>query len=521
MSKPEPDASAPAPAAAPAPAPDGAGPEVAVTAEATAAVGPDPAAVGPDPAGVGPDADEGAAPAAATAPADRVELTKPAAAAVEEPVPPAGPVSAGPAPAGPDDPWAAPAPGATPSAPHTPSLPYAPPLAGQVPPPGRIPPPAATGWATVPPGALSGYQPGYAYPQEPGATNGFAVAALVTGLLCLWPLPLVFGIVALIQLHRRNERGRGMAVTGVVLGALGTLGLLVGLLGVVAAGVDATEDADRPARAPKAPPGGVVWSSLKAGDCYNLPGDHSGTGRGSGTADQSVLWVSRVPCLLPHQGEVAGTARIPESDGPGYPGEPRVRERAAALCGPVLDEYALDYWAVPDGMDEVYLYPSRANWKSGERDVTCAYEDRDGQHRGSVRTDRAALNPAQLAYLEAARAFNSAYWDEPDAEIDEAAPEYRTWARKMAEASRKEAEDLSRTSTNWPEGARPKVAELAAAQREAATAWDTAAKTTDGTALEREVRRARTLVAKSTRLTTEIRRELGLSTGEQVGDIQA
>ncbi|MFD0349032.1 septum formation family protein [Kitasatospora aburaviensis] len=230
--------------------------------------------------------------------------------------------------------------------------------------------------------------------------------------------------------------------------------------------------------------------------------------------------MSRVPCTLPHQGEVAGTARIPDSDGPGYPGETRVRERAAALCGPVLDEYALDYWAVPDGMDEVYLYPSRGNWKSGERDVTCAYEDRDGLHRGSVRTDRAALNPAQLAYLEAARAFNSAYWEEPDAEIAEARSEYSAWARKMAEASRKEAEDLSRTSTNWPEGARPKVAELAAAQREAATAWDTAAKTTDGTALEREVRRAKSLVAKSTGLTTEIRRELGLSTGEQVGDIQ-
>ncbi|WP_395294537.1 DUF4190 domain-containing protein [Kitasatospora hibisci] len=466
-------------------------------------------------------------------PADRVELTKPVPAGAEEPVTtagpapagpapvgpapvgpapvgpaPVGPAPAGPAPAGPGDPWAAPAPGATPHVPPTP------------PPAGQVPPPAATGWATVPPGALSGYQPGYAYPQAPGATNGFAVAALVTGLLCLWPLPLVFGIVALIQLHRRNERGRAMAVTGVVLGALGTLGLLAGLLGVVAAGVDVAEDAGRPARAPKAPPGAVVWSSLSAGHCYNLPGDRSGTDPGSGTADQSVFWVSRVPCMLPHQGEVAGTARIPESDGPGYPGEARVRERAAALCGPVLDEYALDYWAVPDGMDEVYLYPSRANWKSGEHEVTCAYEDREGLHRGSVRTDRASLNPAQLAYLEAARAFNSAYWDEPDAEIDEARSEFRAWARTMAEASRKEAEDLSRTSTNWPEGARPKVAELAAAQREAATAWDTAAKTTDGTALEREVRRAKTLVARSTRLTTEIRRELGLSTGEQVGDIQ-
>ncbi|MFD0276574.1 DUF4190 domain-containing protein [Kitasatospora sp. NPDC127111] len=519
MPSPEPDAPAPAPDA---PAADAAPADVAVPdvpvadapSDGSASAGPGadgpvadprvvdaPAPDAPTPDAPAPDAPIPDAPASDAG----VELIKPSGWDAAPPAPdaPAVPPQSPelPAPAAPADPWAAPDARALSGAP--------------VPP---VPPPPATGWAAVPPGALSGYQPGYAYPQAPEVTNGFAVAALITGLLCMWPLAFAFGTIALVQIPKRNERGRGMAVTGVVLGVLGLLSFLVLFIGALATGVDASDRTDRPAHLPKAPPGSVLWSTLKAGDCYNPPGVPAGDDPEGG--DLTVSWVLKAPCAGPHFGEVAGTVRIPDGDGPGYPGESRLRERAATLCGPVLDEYALDYWAVPDGMEEVYLYPSRANWKSGERSVTCAYEDRYTQHRGSVRTDRAALTPAQLGYLEAARAFNNAYWNEPDAEVAHANAEYRAWARQMADASRKEAEELSKGSTVWPEAARPKVAELAAAQREAATAWDTAARTTDGTALEREVRRAKSLVAKSAKLSLEIRRELGLSTGEQVGDIQ-
>ncbi|AUY49990.1 DUF4190 domain-containing protein [Streptomyces sp. CB01881] len=515
MSKPEPDAPVPAPdvPASDVPVtdvPEARGPVTDVPVAGVPAEG---TAAADAPA---PDAPASEAPAPEAVPADRVELTKPPAPDAV-PAPAAAPTGGAPAedapPAAPVDPWAVPGPTAA-GAPAGAPVPPGPPAFG--PPAG--PPPAGTGWAAVPPGSMSGFQPGHPYPPTSEATNGFAVASLITGLLCMWPLAIAFGIVALVQIHKRNERGRGMAVTGLVFGSLGALAVLFGVIAVLVTGVEASDDAGRPARTPKAPAGSVLWSSLKSGDCYNPPGDQAGSDPGE--ADQTVFWVMKVPCMLPHHGEVAGTTRIPESDGPAYPGETHVRDRAATLCGPVLDEYALDYWAVPDGMDEVYLYPSRANWKSGERYVTCTYEDRDAQHRGSVRTDRAVLNPAQLAYLEAARAFNSAYWNEPQTEIAESHAEYAAWARQMADASRKEAEDLSKGSTVWPEGAKAKVAELAAAQREAATAWDTAARSADDTALEREVRRAKTLVTKSAKLTVEIRRSLGLSTGEQVGEIQ-
>ncbi|MBV6701137.1 DUF4190 domain-containing protein [Kitasatospora aureofaciens] len=451
-----------------------------------------------------PDSDVPAPGPEAAEPTDRVDLRKSDAPATDR-TEAAEATETTPEPA---DPWAAPGPAA--------------PTADRVPPSAALPPPpppgeSVGGWASVPPGAYSGFQSGYPYPPASRETNGFAVGAMVTGLVCAWPVAFVLSIIALVQIGKRGERGRGMAVTGLVFGVIGLLLTGLGVLGGALAS-DGTDRTDRFGPAPKAPAGSVRWSSLKSGDCYNSPDSGSRTDPKGG--DETLYWVRKVPCSAPHHGEVAGTARIPASDGPSYPGDTAIRARAAELCHPVLDEYALDQWAIPDGMDEVYLYPTRGNWKSGERYVTCAFEDPDGEHLGTVRTDRGSLNSAQLTYLEAVRGFNTAYANRPKGEADAAPSEYGAWARQMAAASRGEAEQLSKTSTVWPDGAKPKVAALVAAQREAAAAWDSAAKTTDATALAGEIRRAEQLTAKTTPLSVEVRSELGLSTGEQVPDIR-
>jgi hypothetical protein len=75
--------------------------------------------------------------------------------------------------------------------------------------------------------------PGYAYPVPASrAMNGMAIASMVLGILWIYwigsILALVFGYVALSQIKSRNERGRGMAIAGVVLGWIGVgLGLLI------------------------------------------------------------------------------------------------------------------------------------------------------------------------------------------------------------------------------------------------------------------------------------------------------
>jgi hypothetical protein len=91
----------------------------------------------------------------------------------------------------------------------------------------------------------SGYPAGVAGVAPPGTPiNGMSIAALVCGLaqFLLWflllvpgfiaaVLALIFGLVSLSQIRRQGEFGRGMAITGIVLGGLGILGgIILGIL---------------------------------------------------------------------------------------------------------------------------------------------------------------------------------------------------------------------------------------------------------------------------------------------------
>ena len=89
---------------------------------------------------------------------------------------------------------------------------------------------------TFPPGQPPGYQPypppAYPYgqygqtpapyPPKP-STNGFAIASLILGILGGVPLSVIFGIIALNQIKRSRQGGRGMAIAGLVLSGLWTL----------------------------------------------------------------------------------------------------------------------------------------------------------------------------------------------------------------------------------------------------------------------------------------------------------
>jgi hypothetical protein len=149
--------------------------------------------------------------------------------------PPGGHPPAAPAPGG--YPSATPAPGRYPQGAVPGAYPGAAPGAY---PPGPYPPtPAFPGQA---PGG--GYQsppvPGYwSQPPAPGfvpvtRTNGLAIASLVLGILWLFWLGslvgLVLGLVALKQIKDRNQGGRGIAIAGVVLSVLWLVGLVVAII---------------------------------------------------------------------------------------------------------------------------------------------------------------------------------------------------------------------------------------------------------------------------------------------------
>lgn len=69
-------------------------------------------------------------------------------------------------------------------------------------------------------------------------TNGLSIAALITGIVGLSLLAVIFGHVSLGQIKTRSEAGRGMAIAGLVLGYLGSVGWIFWILviGAAAAG---------------------------------------------------------------------------------------------------------------------------------------------------------------------------------------------------------------------------------------------------------------------------------------------
>jgi hypothetical protein len=102
-----------------------------------------------------------------------------------------------------------------------------------------------------PPGYPVPYDPYQAYQVGPSETNGLAIASLVTsiaGVVLGIPLAIfcyigllipivgaVLGAVALSQIKRTNQQGRGLAIAGIAVGAVTTAVLLVIWVGVMTA----------------------------------------------------------------------------------------------------------------------------------------------------------------------------------------------------------------------------------------------------------------------------------------------
>lgn len=83
------------------------------------------------------------------------------------------------------------------------------------------PSPPASGYGYPPPGMPPSYYP----PVQTRRTNSMATASLVCGVcgfICLVPgiLGIIFGFIALGQIKREGTQGRGMAIAGIITGAI-------------------------------------------------------------------------------------------------------------------------------------------------------------------------------------------------------------------------------------------------------------------------------------------------------------
>jgi hypothetical protein len=63
--------------------------------------------------------------------------------------------------------------------------------------------------------------------QSAPRTNGFAIASLICSLVCINILGIIFGHVAISQINKTGEGGKGLATAGLILGYLSLVGWII------------------------------------------------------------------------------------------------------------------------------------------------------------------------------------------------------------------------------------------------------------------------------------------------------
>lgn len=194
----------------------------------------------------------------------------------------------------------------------------------------------------------------YGRPSTPrSGTNGFAIAALACGLLG-GLLGVVFGIIALNQISNTGQRGRGLAIGGLI--AFGAWFVAVPAIGVTVALLSHGPSAPVAAVATEtSSPPPLQLRSLQAGECFDYTLDSA----------HLVRQVQRLPCTQPHTSQILGSFDLAGSV---WPGEEAIRGEASTRCRGMVAKNT----HLPTGMYVSFAYPGSAGaWNAGLHQVTC------------------------------------------------------------------------------------------------------------------------------------------------------
>jgi hypothetical protein len=219
---------------------------------------------------------------------------------------------------------------------------------------------------------------GYGYPgAQSSGSNGLAIASLATGIggFCIGlasPVAVGLGIAALTQIKKRGGDGKGMAIAGLVLGALGTIGWILYIVFLVVLGLSSDDDysgAPQPNSSYSTP--ATYVDDLAVGECFD----------DSGEEDEVI----RQPCTDLHDGEIIAGVTLPA--GP-YPGDKEVDKAGEQSCATAFGEYVGSTVKATE-LEWDYWTPTKQLWNSGDRLVVCAAYGPDfDQLTGSVKGTR-------------------------------------------------------------------------------------------------------------------------------------
>lgn len=186
-------------------------------------------------------------------------------------------------------------------------------------------------------------QPGYGAPQEPVKTDGVSIASFVLSLLCCTGLiGLILGFVGLSRTKNGQRKGRGFAIAGVVLGAIGVLaGIGFGIfIAFFASQVVSPGDAE-------------------VGQCVNLENDK----------DSNTVLMTKATCTDDHDAEIVGTATVTEDN------KAEIEDSMAQYCAQAIDSD--DFAKLSDHINDINAVIEDPNDVSVGDHLVC-YVEADG-----------------------------------------------------------------------------------------------------------------------------------------------
>jgi hypothetical protein len=185
-----------------------------------------------------------------------------------------------------------------------------------------------------------------------------AIASFVLGLLGIVGisaiLGIVFGIIALRSIRATLQGGRGLAISGIVLGGL-WLALYAALIATGAIFGAATPSSSASGQR-------VDPFSLVAGDCFNNPTVTPGKITDVGS-------VVQMSCTQPHNAQIFATFKVTGSM-LSYPGSAKLTSIASSGCS-ARARASLDSSKVTSSMQTRLLFPLQSSWMAGNRTVSC------------------------------------------------------------------------------------------------------------------------------------------------------
>jgi hypothetical protein len=179
-------------------------------------------------------------------------------------------------------------------------------------------------------------------------TSGWAIASLVLGLIGGAPLSVIFGIVALVRVRKHRQKGKGLAVGGIMLSC-------VWIVIVAIVGTSILNQAKLGSNGQVIKGGKLSVAKLVVGDCFDNP-----------SGGQDIATVSAIVCTQPHNAQVYGKFDLAGSD-LSYPS--KITQLAANGCNSHISD--LSQKLVTKTMTIRFIYPEPDAWKQGDRTVNC------------------------------------------------------------------------------------------------------------------------------------------------------